>query len=209
MSYDPLPASGSGADVFDQPSLFYLTNRTQIDEWYGLRANVSEAVGEWYRTTVREALASPAADRLLDVTVVRGPGSYHHVLLHTPDATILDTKPVIGIGFAWPSKTVDPSTDSIFACVRCSRNETGRIAATQFLDAGGRTVRAGLRQAKGGDTETWPIWWWIRAKPHWWTDLDSYCAMLVEEVTLLADAARQPLEAASRVPAIGSVEETE
>jgi hypothetical protein len=55
MSYDPIPAAGAGSELFDQPTLFYLTNRPIIDEWYALRSNVAEALGEWYRTTVRDA----------------------------------------------------------------------------------------------------------------------------------------------------------
>lgn len=209
MSYDPIPAAGAGFEVFDQPTLFYLTNRPIIDEWYALRANVAEALGEWYRTTVRDALVAPAAERGLEVAVARGPGSYHHLVLHPPDATVLGTKPVIGVGFAWPSKSVNPSADSVFACVRCSRNQTGKNAAALFLDAGGRGVRAELHGAKGNDSDTWPIWWWVRAHDQWWTKLDEYRDTLVAEVLRLTDAAREPLEAASRVPIVGSAEESE
>src|SRR5687767_4965942 len=166
MSHDPIPASGAGAELLDQPSLFYLTNQALIDEWYGLRSNVADAVSEWYRTTVRESLIDSAAERGFEVAVARGPGNYQHVVLHPPNATILATKPVIGIGFAWPSKTVSPAADSVFVCVRCSRNQTGKNAAALFLDAGGRAVRTSLH-AKGGDNDTWPIWWWVRANPQW------------------------------------------
>src|SRR4051812_47217547 len=104
MSYDPIPSAGAGADLFDQPSLFYLTNHELIDEWHSLSGNVAEAVGEWYRTTVREALSGPAAARGLNVALAKGPSGYQHVVLHPPDATVLGGKPVIGIGFAWPTK---------------------------------------------------------------------------------------------------------
>ncbi len=209
MTYDPIPAAGPGAELFDQPTLFYLSNRPIIDEWYALRSNVAEALGEWYRTAVRDALVGPAAERGLEVAIARGPGSYHHLVLHPPDATILGTKPVIGIGLAWPSKSVNPSADSVFACVRCSRNQTGKNAAALFLATGGREVRAGLYGAKGNDSDTWPVWWWVRAEEQWWTKLDAYSDILIAEVLRLTDAAREPLEAASRVPIVGSAEESE
>jgi hypothetical protein len=154
-------------------------------------------------------LVAPAAERGLEVAVARGPGSYHHLVVHPPDATILGTKPVIGAGFAWPSRSVNPSADTVFACVRCSRNQTGKNAAALFLDSGGREVRAGLYGAKGNDSDTWPIWWWVRADDQWWTKLDAYRNALTTEVLRLTDAAREPLEAASRVPIVGGAEESD
>lgn len=206
MSYDPMPASGAGEAVFDAPSLFYLTNRPVIEEWYNLRSNVAQAVGEWFQTTVKDALALEGAKVGLEVAIARGPGSYHHLVLHPPDATVLGTKPVIGIGFAWPSKTVNPAADSVFACVRCSRNQTGQKAAEVFLESGGHDLRKNL----GGHSDpTWLIWWWVRADPQWWTALDAYRDLLVSEVMRLAEAAREPLEAASRVPILDGTAEEE
>lgn len=150
MSYDPIPADGAGADLFDQPTLFYLTNRSIIDECYALRGNVAEALGEWFRTTVRDALVGPATDRSLEVSVARGPGSYHHVVLYPADATVVSGNPVIAPGVGWPAKAVDPSTNPPFVCIRRSNGQTGNRAARQFLDAGGRDVRGRLA-AKGNE----------------------------------------------------------
>jgi hypothetical protein len=158
------------------------------------------------RTTVRDSLTAPAADRGLEVSIARGPGSDHHVVLHPPDATTLGTKPVIGAGFGWPSKSVNPSADSVFVCVRYSRNQTGKNAGALFRDAGGPAARLRLG-AKGSDTGNWPIYWYVQAPDQWWTDLDAYRNTLVNEVLRLTDAVREPLEAAARVPIVGGAEE--
>lgn len=209
MSYDPIPAAGAGADLFDRPSLFYLTNQNLIEEWHGLHSNVAAALDEWYSTTLRDALRDPARERGLEVALAKGPGSWRHVVLHTPDATVLGGKPVIGVGLGWPLKSPNPSSNSVFACVRCSRNQTGRNAASVFLDAGGREARSAILRSKGADLDSWPIWRWIRTDAHWWTDLDSYRQLIVSDVMELAAAVLEPLRIASPIATVGSADETE
>ena len=207
MSYDPIPAAGAGADLFDQPSLFYLTNQNLIEEWHSLQSNVAAALDEWYSTTLRDALRTPAAELGLEVAPAKGPRSYNHVVLHPPGATFLGGKPVIGVGLAWPTKSANPSANSVFSCVRRSSNQTGKNAAATFLDAGGREIRSRIQRSKGGDNETWPIWRWVRTETNWWTDLDAYRQMIVDDVIELAAAVIDPLLAASNVPAVGSADE--
>lgn len=209
MSYDPVPAQGVGAEEFDQPVQFFLTNRLMIEQWAALRSDLADSVGRWYRTVVRDALVQPAAERELIVSPASGPGNYRSIVLHPADATILSGKPVIGAGFTWPSKTVDPAADSVFISIRCSRNETGRRAADQFRADGGPSIRATLSAARGTDSDAWPIWWWLRAQPNWWTDLDTYRQLVVDEVLRLVDAVRPALEAAWRVSPEGSPEEND
>ena len=193
--------------MFDAPSLFYLSNRATIDEWASLRSNVADALGDWYRRVLPGALAPGAEARGLQISEARGPSSYHHVVLHPPFTPMPAGKPVIGIGIAWPAKSVDPAGNSTFACVRCSRNATGREAARRFLDAGGRAFRDATARAKGADQDTWPVYWWVTAGERWWTDLDAYCQLLVNEVVRMVDALRDPLDVASAVELIDADEE--
>lgn len=209
MSYDPIPAAGAGAELFDQPSLFYLTNQNLIEEWHSLQSNVAAALDEWYSTTLSDALRLPAARLGLEVALAPGPGSSRHVVLHPAGATFLGGKPVIGVGFAWPAKSPNPSANSVFSCVRRSANQTGKIAASVFLDAGGREIRSGIARSKGGDAERWPIWRWVRTDTQWWTDLDSYREMIVDDVMELTAAVLEPLRAASNVAVVGGAEETD
>jgi len=208
--HEPIPAAGTGAELFDEPSLFYLTNRSLIEEWYSLRDSVAECLHEWFETVVFEALRTPAADRGLEVSEAKGPSGYYHLILHPPDATIQHGKPAIGAGFAWSSDELQLEADAVFSCVRRSRTPTGKLASDAFREAGGSKIRLQL-QAEGRDTEAWPIWRWTRAEsPTWWTDLDAYCAKIVADVVELVDACREPLEAAWRVPIVGdSIDEDE
>lgn len=202
MTYDPIPAQGVGAERFDQPSLFYLTNRAIIDEWHDLRSNVAEAVGEWCRSALRDALEGPALERGLRVAEARGPGTYHHIVVCDPRTPVNGTKPVIGIGLAWPSKTVDPSNASMFVGVRASRNKTGKLAAAKLLDAGGREYRAADKTLHGTDDSAWPIFRYISAGEEWWTDLDQLRDDVVRGILELADGLREPLMAASTVEVV-------
>lgn len=49
----------------------------------------------------------------------------------------------------------------------------------------------------------------MRAETQWWTDLDGYRNMIVDDVMELAAAVLDPLLAASNVPVVGSADETE
>jgi hypothetical protein len=207
LSYDPIPASGAGAEHFDLPELFYLSNQTVIDEWHNLCTNVADSVHNWYRTILKAALAGPASERGLQLSEAAGPNRRRHLLLHPSGTPVLNNKPVIGVGLAWPDKSVNPATSPPFVCVRASRNETGKNAAKVLLDNGGRSFRTATPEAKGTDTDTWPIWWWVRAMPNWWTDLDRYRDDIVQNVLALTDAIRIPLEAAAAVKVTGSTDE--
>jgi len=204
-----IPARGAGADKFDAPALFYLSNQAQIDEWHGLRSTVSEALGEWFRTTVRDALAFRGEALGYEASEARGPGGYHAVVLHTPGTVVQNGSPVIGVGVAWPAKTVSPTSNKPFATVRCSRNDTGRAAARAFLAAGGQEYRSSTTGVYGGDTDAWPVYTWINADDRWWTDLDNYRDNVLGSVLRLANDLREPLLAGFAVEATGSIEETE
>jgi hypothetical protein len=209
MSHDPIPAQGVGSEQFDLPSLFYLTNQALIDEWHDLSSNVAEAVSGWMKTVLKASLAGPASGRGLQLSDAAGPGGHRHLLLHPASTPVLGLKPVIGVGLAWQWKTVNPKSSPPFVCVRCSRNQTGRDAAKLFVDNGGRAFRNATPEAKGTDADVWPLWWWLKATPNWWTDLDSYRDHVVENVLRLTDAIRPALDAAASVTVSGGADESE
>ena len=205
-SVDPIPAAGPGAERFDQPALFYLTHQATIDEWYALRRTVSEALNGWFESTVRDELVSLAGDHQLVVSFAQGPARNSHLLLHPEATPVLKRKPVIGIGVAWHADNVNPMSSQPFACVRASRNDTGRAAAQVLLDHGGREFRSDVG-AKGRDEETWPVWSYIRADDRWWTHLDSYLARITETVGRYIDGLGPALQLAAAVEVRGAEEE--
>jgi hypothetical protein len=61
--FDPIPAGGTGADRFDQLSLFYLTHQSTIDQWHALRSGVAASLNESFATTLQDALVGVADER--------------------------------------------------------------------------------------------------------------------------------------------------
>ncbi len=206
---EPIAAHGTGAEKFDAPALFYLANQAQIDEWYALRSTVSEALGEWFRTTVRDALAARGEALGYEASEARGPSGYHSVVLHTPGTVIQNTKPVIGIGVAWSAKNANPVSNKPFATVRCSRNDTGRAAAKAFLSVGGQSYRKNTPGVHGGDTDAWPVYRWLEAPDQWWTNLDAYRDSVVDTVIGLSTDLHDALAVGFATESTGSTDETE
>jgi hypothetical protein len=209
MSFDPVPANGEGSDVFDAPSLFYLTNRRLIDEWAGLKLVAAQSFSEWLGRTFRDSFAQAASGLNLSVSYVRGPGAFHHVVAHPEGMSVLNGRPVLGVGLGWPSKSVNPeSSGSMFACVRVSRNKTGRAAAKVFLDNGGREYRQthGLR---GSDEAAWPVFRNLHAGEQWWTNLDLLCETLRTETITLVQGTLEAAIAAAQVEDQGGPDEAD
>lgn len=192
---DIRPASGAGAEIFDGPSVFYLTHQAQIDEWYRLRSTVSENVGEWYRTVVRDALAVAAETLGYVISEVRGADSYPSVLMHTADTVVEDGQPALGVGLAWSSKTVLPTGNAPFSAVRRSGTPAGRAAGAAFLADGGLEYRRTRAGVYGSDSDTWPVYRTVDAPADWWTDLDRYRDRIVDDVIALAVDLRDALDA--------------
>lgn len=198
-SYEPIPAKGAGAESFDKPALFYLTHQVVIEEWHGLRRTVSEAVNSWLDTTVHDALAAFATERGLLLSRVYGPQKQAHLLTHPDAMPLIDGRPILGVGLAWPSASVSPRSNAPYACVRRSSSKAGKAAATALLNAGGRQFRS-REGLKGHDDDVWPLYSWIAAKPTWWTDLDAYVQTIMREVERFVDGLAGPLaEAMSEV----------
>ena len=204
--FDPIPAAGAGADRFDQPSLFYLTHQSTIDQWHALRSAVAASLNEWFATTLQDALVGVADEREWGLSTAVGPPGYAHLLVHPPETPVLNHKPLVGVGLGWSIKGVNPISNRPFTCVRCSRSDPGRRAAETLLDSGGRAFRSAHR-LKGSDRDAWPIWWYIKAQDCWWTDLDAYRDTIVAEVRRGAEGLGDALSAAALVPLAGSTEE--
>ncbi|MFP3900782.1 MAG: hypothetical protein ACLFXM_07985, partial [Acidimicrobiia bacterium] len=156
-------------------------------------SNVTEALSDWYRHTVGDALVNLGAHRGLDLSEVRGPGNHRHLLLHPPEMPIVGSDPAVGIGVGWLATSASPPGLSTFACVRRSDHRSAVEVARALMEAGGREVRSGIRDARGKDDEAWPIWWWIAPGERWWTDLDAYCSSITGEVRRLLDPLRDVL----------------
>jgi hypothetical protein len=106
--FDSKPAVGDGADVFNQPALFFLTHQETIEQWAKLRVAAAEAGHQWLSTTARTALAEFAAQRDMELSAVAGPAQYQHLLLHPADTPTVGDEPVIGVGLAWHRQRFDP-----------------------------------------------------------------------------------------------------
>lgn len=209
MSFEPIPAVGEGADVFDAPSLFYLTNRRLIDEWAALKLVAAQSMSDWLGRAFRDKLAHEVSRLNLSVAYVRGPGSFHHVVAYPASMTIISTKPVLAIGLGWAAKSVDPvNSGSMFACARVSRNKTGRAAAKVFLDNGGRAFRVehGFR---GKDEEAWPVFKNLQMAEKWWTRLDTVCEDLIDETMALVNGTLDALFQAATVENQGGPDEAD
>jgi len=207
MSFEPIPAVGEGSSAFDQPSLFYLTNRRLIEEWAALRLTAAASVNEWLGSTFRDRLAAAVKDLGLDTSYVRGPRSFHHVVVHPPKMPIIGTRPAFGVGAGWNSKNVDPES-SIFVCARQSRNKTGAAATVRYLDAGGREFRQ-QHALRGRDEESWPIYKYLQSREQWWTDLDGLADWLVEESMVLIHGTLGALESAALIDDLGGPDESD
>jgi hypothetical protein len=80
--FDPAPAKGLGADVFDQPALFFLTHQPTIEQWARLNLAAAAATHQWLSTTVRDSLAELAVELGMELSTVAGPNYWQHLLMH-------------------------------------------------------------------------------------------------------------------------------
>lgn len=191
-SYEPIPAHGAGAESFDMPALFYLTHQPVIDEWYGLRRTVSEAVNNWLETTARAELAALAAGRGTLLSRVPGPEKHTHLVVHPDAMPLLNGRPILGIGVGWPAASVNPMSNAPFACVRRSGSDAGKLAAAALMRAGGRDFRS-REMLKGRDEDVWPVYSYVPARSDWWTDLDGYLRSIIGLVERYIDGLSGPL----------------
>ncbi|MEA2825711.1 MAG: hypothetical protein QOG43_150 [Actinomycetota bacterium] len=190
--FDPVPAVGDGADVFDQPALFFLTHQATIEQWAKLSTAAAEAGHQWLSTTVRAALADLAAQRGLELSAVAGPGQWQHLLLHPAETPTVGDEPVIGVGLCWHRQRLDPQNYLPFIGVRVGSNPQGAAAGTAFLDGGGLQLRNEFHW-RGKGEPTWPAYFHLDPFERWWQDLDAYRAVIVDQVGLGLDRMEGPV----------------
>lgn len=191
--FEPQPAHGEGADLFEQPALFYLSNQETIDDLYRLHKEVIRTADQWFHTIIRDRLAAVAHERGLRTFRENDPYSYPHLLIAPP----AEGSPTIGLGIAWSQTAILPSTYPPYVLVWRADSVTGRLAEAEFLRQGGDGFRVaeGLKTDPGG----WPAYRAMQYETNWWQDLDAYADKLVGEVERWLDAVADALIAASTV----------
>ncbi len=193
--FDPLPAVGDGADVFDQPVLFFLTHQEIIEQWGRLSTAAAETGHQWLSSTVRAALEDLSAQRGMELSAVAGPAQWQHLLLHPAETPTVGDEPIIGIGLCWNRQRLDPRNYLPFVGVRVGTNPQGAAAGAAFLDGGGLQLREQFHW-RGKGEPTWPAYFYLDPFDRWWEQLDDYRAIIVEHVTLGLNRMEGPLRSA-------------
>lgn len=194
-AFDPIPATGAGAGVFSEPSLFFLTHERTITAWANLRVAAAADIDAWFESAVHDGLADAAGATGMVLSRVERAPAWRHLLLHPAETPLVDREPVIGVGLGWSRKRVNPISNAPFACVYTGSTVVGRRAAQLFLDAGGRQVCEDRGHSASAD-RAWLGWWSIPAAERWWADLDGYLATLVAETTSVMQSFERPLRIA-------------
>ena len=180
MSSDDLPpASGRGAEHFDVPTRFYLTNREDIERWAALGKTASNAIHKLH-LGMEDDVAEIAERVGLTGGLFRTGSNYRTWLLSRPDTPVgSDTAPMAAIGLRWHrhNTVIDEPKLAARAGVRIS----DRTVREDFLelDGGLRPIRDG----HGYKSDTfWPIYRSVPRDGAWWSDLDAYREQLMEHL---------------------------
>lgn len=194
-AFDPAPAMGVGAELFNQPALFYLTHQPIIEEWASLSVTAAEATHQWLSTAVRHGLTGLAVEAGMELSAVAGPNYWQHLLLHLPETPTIADEPIIGIGLCWHLRQVNPRSYLLFVGVRASRTSEGASATAVFLNSGGEQLRDDHHLQGKGDA-TWPAYFYLPSVERWWEDLDSYSSQVLEHVERGLKLMQAPIRAA-------------
>jgi hypothetical protein len=191
VSYEPIPAAGPGADLFDQPALFYLTNQKLIQEWAGLADGMSASVKLWLEQVVQPVLGQELLMRGL--TAELGSAGSYYGLLGRFGAPAAARRAACAVGLFWTSKP-DPSANSIFSGTYFAPTDAGLAGAQAFRAAAEAIPIDDREPLRSGNT--WVMWRWVSAPAQWWTNLNGYCAHLVNDTVSFIDAIVEPLKSA-------------
>lgn len=195
-NFEPIPAQGLGAEIFDQPALFFLTHQQVIEQWARLGSTAAAATDQWFSTTVRDSLTALAAQIGMELSAVAGPNYWQHLLLHPPDTPTVADEPVIGLGLCWHIQKVNPKSYRPFVGIRVGSSSQGESARTAFLEAGGQQAR---NEHRLQGEATWPAYFFLGPVDRWWEDLDSYRSSVLDHVRLGLDRMEAPMRAAIQV----------
>jgi hypothetical protein len=179
------PAMGEGEAHFDERALFFLQHRKQIDSCYGLRYDATQAISSFL-----EDLAEPLAEVVPEWPPWAGTiGGYRCLFLVPPQVDTSDF-PWTGVALGWKSNGVMPE-------VNRSAPWVGLYVFPQHERSG--VMRAALDTADDGkndyaSSEPWPRYRFVPAAESWWTDLDSYRSLLIDEYRALLSRYRGVVE---------------
>lgn len=201
-AFDPTPAVGIGAELFNQPALFYLTHQPIIEEWAGLSITAAEATHQWLSSAVRHGLTGLAAEAGMELSAVAGPNYWQHLLLHPPETPTVNDEPIIGIGLCWHVRKVNPRSYLPFVGVRASPTSQGASATAVFLNSGGEQLRHD-HHLQGKGEATWPAYFYLPSVERWWEDLDSYRSQVLEQVERGLTLMQAPFRVALRALGTG------
>ena len=175
-----IEADGEGAELFDAPTLFYLTYREDIERWHALKERTNQAVRE-YLVGLREDIADIVESQNLTVGEFKTGSRYRSLLVwpmntHNSD----DGEPPLAVGLRWSHHrpALEEAGDAPRVGVRAARGHDQM--REQFLSAGHPDTRQ-LRQEHGYRSDKrWPAFREVPASPNWWADLDRYRNALLE-----------------------------
>lgn len=180
-AFEPLPAAGEGGELFDAPSLFYLTHQEAIDEWARLREVAIRVTNEWLSTVMPPRLEQLAAT--MGFTLSHRPVSQGEawILLHPPKMPIHDGRPILAIGLAWFPTSINLATTGVWAGVRVETGASGVGVRELFLQEAQRHLEPADGWKLSGDA-SWPTYRYLNGVQRWWTDLDRCRERLADEV---------------------------
>ena len=183
---DLVEALGQGAELFDAPSLFYLTHRTSIETWHALRRPAREVVDRYLMT-----LAEPLEDLALELggrlDIFDDDARYPVLALFaTEDSAEGSALPSMLDGLEWDRNQVridDPATAPVVG-VRIGSKQNNELRQ-RFLDTGQPPARH-VRDREGYVRSPWWAAFTRCVGPTaWWADLDGYRDLLTGTVRKL------------------------
>ncbi len=177
-----LSATGAGAELLSARSVFYLTNREQIERWADLRRDVAENTARWL-----EQLGEQLSALRPGMSLWRGRiDTYTCLLLYPNSVPPSDAAPEVGIGLGWnPGKLMPDGTGEAppFVGIWTSPGSPSATRLVSVLDAAERNND----QDRYGSSPKWPRYRHVVADEHWWNNLDDYRDQLLDGVRELLD----------------------
>lgn len=179
------PAKGEGEAHFNERALFFLQHRKQIDAWYGLRYDATQAISSFL-----EDFAEPISEVAPEWLPWDGPIGGFRCLFLAPSSVDTSEFPWTGVALGWRPQGVMPE-------VKRSAPWVGLYVFPEHENA--RAMKAALDAADAGisdydKAEAWVRFRWIPAEEGWWTDLASYRRMIVDEYAQLLTRYRAVIE---------------
>lgn len=178
---DLVEPAGAGAEWFDEPALFYLTHREQIERWYALHHRADEAANQ-YLLSFQDDLESIAEENGFQVG--QFDGRFRCLLLWPQDGALNATgEPPIAAALRWHLDEMALNDQGRAPRVGVRVGRGSDKLCEEFLGCGHPDMRQ-LRQQHvySAKAPRWPVFRDLPAEPQWWADLDGYRAQVVEAV---------------------------